>query len=60
MKEDAAIIEARANVNQAQREYDRYKALADRGVAPQVMLEQAETGLGDRARVAASGAGAAR
>ena len=42
-EEDAAIIEARANVNQAQREYDRYKALADRGVAPQVMLEQAET-----------------
>lgn len=44
-EEDAAIIEARANVNQAQREYDRYKALADRGIAPQVMLEQAETGL---------------
>ncbi len=44
-EEDAAIIEARANVNQAQREYDRYKALADRGVAPQVMLEQAETAL---------------
>jgi len=44
-EEDAAIIEARANVNQAQREYDRYKALADRGVAPRVMLEQAETGL---------------
>ena len=44
-EEDAAIIEARANVNQAQREYHRYKALADRGVAPQVMLEQAETGL---------------
>lgn len=44
-EEDAAIIEARATVNQAQREYDRYKALADRGVAPQVMLEQAETGL---------------
>ena len=33
-EEDAAIIEARANVAQAQREYDRYKALADRGVAP--------------------------
>ena len=44
-EEDAAIIEARATVNQAQREYDRYKALADRGIAPQVMLEQAETGL---------------
>lgn len=44
-EEDAAIIEARANVNQAQREYDRYKALADRGVAPRVMLEQAETAL---------------
>jgi membrane fusion protein (multidrug efflux system) len=44
-EEDAAIIEARANVAQAQREYDRYKALADRGVAPMVMLEQAETAL---------------
>jgi len=44
-EEDAAIIEARANVNQAQREYDRYKVLADRGIAPQVLLEQAETGL---------------
>jgi len=44
-EEDAAIIEARANVAQAQREYDRYKALADRGVAPLVLLEQAETAL---------------
>ncbi|VXB39614.1 efflux RND transporter periplasmic adaptor subunit [Brevundimonas sp. G8] len=44
-EEDAAIIEARANVNQAQREYDRYKVLADRGIAPQVLLEQAETSL---------------
>jgi membrane fusion protein (multidrug efflux system) len=44
-EEDAAIIEARANVAQAQREFDRYKALADRGIAPMVMLEQAETSL---------------
>ncbi|NBB63690.1 efflux RND transporter periplasmic adaptor subunit [Pseudomonas sp. ODNR1LW] len=44
-EEDADIIEARANVAQAQRERDRYKALADRGIAPQVMLEQAETAL---------------
>ena len=44
-EEDAAIIEARAQVAQAQREYDRYKTLADRGIAPQVMLEQAETSL---------------
>lgn len=44
-EEDAAIIEARAQVAQAQREYDRYKVLADRGVAPQVLLEQAETSL---------------
>lgn len=44
-EEDAAIIEARANVAQAQREYDRYKALSDRGIAPMVMLEQAETAL---------------
>lgn len=44
-EEDAAIIEARAQVAQAQREYDRYKILADRGIAPAVMLEQAETSL---------------
>lgn len=42
-EEDAAIIEARAQLGQAQREYDRYKALADRGIAPRVTAENAET-----------------
>ena len=44
-EEDAGIIQAQAEVNQAQREYDRYKTLADRGVAPRVTAEQAETAL---------------
>lgn len=44
-EEEADVIQARANVAQAQREYERYKALADRGVAPRVLLEQAETSL---------------
>ena len=45
LEEDAGIIQAEAQVNQAQREYDRYKVLAERGVAPRVMAEQAETSL---------------
>ncbi len=44
-EEDAAIIQARAQLAQAQREYDRYKILAERGVAPRVMAENAETAL---------------
>ncbi|NBB52198.1 efflux RND transporter periplasmic adaptor subunit [Rhizobium sp. CRIBSB] len=44
-EEDAGVIEARARVAQAQREYDRYKALADRGIAPRVTAEDAETAL---------------
>ena len=59
LEEDAAIIEARANLNQAQREYDRYKALADRGVAPRVLLEQAETAL-ETARASVQAAQARR
>ncbi|NJC42684.1 membrane fusion protein (multidrug efflux system) [Brevundimonas alba] len=39
-EEDAGIIEARARVDQAQRQYDRYKELADRGVAPRATAEQ--------------------
>ncbi|WAC58935.1 efflux RND transporter periplasmic adaptor subunit [Brevundimonas sp. SL130] len=58
-EEDADIIEARANVAQAQREYERYKALADRGIAPQVLLEQAETAL-DTARASLDAAQARR
>ncbi|WP_421729278.1 efflux RND transporter periplasmic adaptor subunit [Brevundimonas sp.] len=44
-EEDAGIIEARANVVQAEREYERYRVLAERGVAPRVTAEQAETSL---------------
>lgn len=40
-EEDAAIIEARARVAQAERDYERTQALADRGVAPRVLAEQA-------------------
>lgn len=58
-EEDAGIIEAEAELRQAQREYDRYKALAERGVAPRVTAEQAETTL-ERARAAVSAAQARR
>ncbi len=44
-EEDAGIIEARAQVAQAQRQFDRYKTLADRGIAPRVTVEDAETAL---------------
>ncbi len=44
-EEDAGIIEARARVAQAQREYDRYRELAERGIAPRVTAEDAETAL---------------
>ena len=44
-EEDAGVIEARARVNQAQREYDRYRELAERGIAPRVTAETAETAL---------------
>lgn len=44
-EEDAGIIEARAEVAQAQRQFDRYKTLADRGIAPRVTAEDAETAL---------------
>lgn len=58
-EEDAAIITARAELTQAQREYDRYKILAERGVAPRVLAEQAETALAT-ARAAVSAAEARR
>lgn len=44
-EEDASIIQARAQVAQAQREYDRFSDLAERGVAPRVSAEDAETAL---------------
>lgn len=58
-EEDAAIIQARAQLTQAQREYDRYKILAERGVAPRVMAENAETAL-ETARAAVTAAEARR
>jgi len=41
----AALGSAQAQLAQAQREYDRFKILAERGVAPRVMAETAETSL---------------
>lgn len=42
-EEEASIIQARANLAQAQREYERFSTLAERGVAPRVSVEEAET-----------------
>lgn len=58
-EEDAGIIEARARVDQAQRQFDRFKTLADRGIAPQVSAEEAETALAS-ARASLSAAQARR
>lgn len=44
-EEDADLIRARAQLESAQRDYDRYSILAERGVAPRVMAETAETAL---------------
>ena len=43
LEEDASIIEARARHTQAQRDLERSKTLAERGVIPRVSVEQAET-----------------
>ena len=58
-EEDAGIIEARSQVAQAQRQYDRYKTLADRGIAPRVTAEDALTSL-ESARASLSAAQARR
>lgn len=58
-EEDAGIIQARAQVAQAQRQYDRFKTLADRGIAPRVSAEDAETAL-ETAEAALSAAQARR
>ncbi|MFN3669510.1 MAG: efflux RND transporter periplasmic adaptor subunit [Brevundimonas sp.] len=58
-EEDAGVIEARAQVAQAQRQYDRFKTLADRGIAPRVSAEDAETSLAT-ARAALTAAQARR
>lgn len=39
-EEDAGLIEANARLAQAERDYGRWKALADRGVAPRATAEQ--------------------
>lgn len=58
-EEDAGIIQARAQVAQAQREYDRFQGLAERGIAPRVSAEQAQTAL-ETARANLSAAEARR
>ncbi len=42
-EEEAGIIEARANLAQAEKDRDRWKTLADKGIAPRVQYEQAQT-----------------
>lgn len=42
-EEDADIIEAEAALAQAERDRDRWAALAERGIAPRVQAEQAQT-----------------
>jgi membrane fusion protein (multidrug efflux system) len=39
-EQDAGVAEARARLNQAQRDYDRWNTLAQRGVAPKATVEQ--------------------
>jgi membrane fusion protein (multidrug efflux system) len=54
-EEDADIIQARAQVTQAERNYERYRGLAERGIAPRVTAEDAQTTLETaRASLAAS------
>ena len=58
-EEDAGIIDARARVTQAEREYERYRVLAERGVAPRAIAEQYETAL-ETARASMAAAEARR
>ncbi|MBX7249324.1 MAG: efflux RND transporter periplasmic adaptor subunit [Caulobacteraceae bacterium] len=44
-EEDAGIIAARATVTQARKDRDRWKTLSDKGIAPRVKYEQAQTAL---------------
>ncbi|MFN4042189.1 MAG: efflux RND transporter periplasmic adaptor subunit [Brevundimonas sp.] len=44
-QEAAGVAEARAAVVEAERDYERYSTLAERGFAPRMMAEQAETAL---------------
>lgn len=58
-QEDAGVIQAEAQVAQAQREYDRFRALAERGIAPRVSAEDAATAL-DTAKAVLAAAEARR
>jgi len=42
-EEEAGIIQARAGLAQAEKDRDRWKTLADKGIAPRVQYEQAQT-----------------
>ena len=56
-EEDAGLIEANARLAQAEREYARWKTLADRGVAPRATAEQYLAAL-ETARASVTAAGA--
>lgn len=58
-EEDAGIVLARAQVAQAQRQYERFNELGDRGFAPKMMVEQYRTEL-ETARASLSAAQARR
>lgn len=54
-EEDAAIVEARAEVDQARKAYDRWRELAERGYAPRATVEQYEAAYATaRARLTAA------
>lgn len=56
-EEDAGLIEANARLAQAEREYTRWKTLADRGIAPRATAEQYLAAL-ETARAGVTAAGA--
>lgn len=58
-EEDAAVLEARARVSQAESQYERYRELGERGYAPSQMIEQYRTEL-ETARALLAGSEARR
>lgn len=44
-EEDAGIIQAQAQLNQAERDYQRWKSLADQGIASRATVEQRRLGV---------------
>lgn len=54
-EEDAALIEARSQLEQVQRDYDRSADLVERGIAPRITADNARTQL-QRARAAVAAA----